>query len=83
MYPDKPIFLLGHGLGGLLSIVLHRQGKMKFAGIILFAPALKKPGNKVVSSISGFALKLLPNSKGLFAPVFSNQTRNPNSSEYL
>ena len=56
---------------------------MKFAGILLFAPALKKPGNKIVSSISGFALKLLPNSKGLFAPIFAMATRNPNSSEYL
>ena len=83
MYPEKPIFLLGQGFGGLLSIVLSKQEKFKFAGIILLQPGLKKPGNKVVNSISGFALKVMPNSTGLFKPIFANAARNPNVSEML
>lgn len=69
-YPNIPIFLMGHGFGALLSIVCHQEFKnYKFSGLILVAPALKKPNNsKVLSAVSGFALKMMPNKAGLFAP---------------
>ncbi len=66
LYPNVPIFLMGQGMGGLVSIVLHKEGKFKISGIILISPALKRPGGKVMGALSGFALNLLPNKKGLF-----------------
>ena len=81
-YPNVPIFLMGHGLGCLLSIVYSQEFKeFKFAGIILGSPALKKPAHsKVLSAISDFALKLMPNKAGIFPLVFENVCRNPTAS---
>jgi acylglycerol lipase len=71
-YPNVPVFLMAHGMGCLLSIVFSQEFKeFKFAGLILGGPALKKPANsKVMSAISDFALKLMPNSAGIFPLVF-------------
>jgi hypothetical protein len=45
--------------------------QFKFSGIIISAPGLKRPEhNKLMSAISGVALKFMPNKAGLFAPNF-------------
>lgn len=85
LYPNIPIYLVGHGVGGLLSINITQQFKnFKFAGMILTAPSLKKPAqSKVLSTLSDFALKLMPNSAGLFNLTFENVVRNPKASDFL
>lgn len=74
LYPNVPLFLMGQGLGGLLSIILHKEAKIKVSGMILISPALKRPGGKVMGALSGFALNLLPNRKGLFNINFENHS---------
>ena len=74
---------MGQGLGGLVSILLHKEAKIKVSGMILVAPALKRPGSKIMSALSGFALNLLPNKKGLFNFNFDIHSKNPNVSKYL
>lgn len=51
--------------------------------MILISPALKRPGGKVMGALSGFALNLLPNRKGLFNINFENHSQNPNVTKYL
>lgn len=44
---NLPIFLLGHSMGGLISLRLLQEEKMELAGVILSSPCLglvKKPG---------------------------------------
>lgn len=84
-YPNIPIFLAGQGVGSLLSIIISQQFKnLKFSGMILISPSFKKPAqSKVLSAVSDFALKLMPNKAGIFHLVFENVVRNPTASEYL
>lgn len=85
MYPGLPVFIMGHGAGGLLALTLYREFKdLKFAGLILGSVALKKPAHsKVLSTLSDFALKIMPNKTGIFALKYEDVTSNPNASEYL
>lgn len=85
MYPNVPIFLMGHGGGSLLALVFSREfTDYKFAGLIMTSPSLKKPAHsKVLSAISDVALKLMPNRTGLFEPLYENVCKNPTASEYL
>ena len=83
IYPGVPIFLLGQGMGGLITLTLVKENKFKIAGVILFSSTLKKPGNKLASSLSGFALKILPNRKGLFKVNFANHTKNLKGTAFM
>lgn len=85
LHPKLPFFYFGHGAGGLISITLAKEKKeFKVKGIIVGNPSLKKPeSSKVVSALSDFALKIMPNRTGLFAFDFKNITRNPNASSVL
>ncbi len=38
---DKPLFLFGHSMGGMLSILYYLRFKTPFAGLIVSGPALK------------------------------------------
>ncbi len=43
--PDRPIFLVGHSMGGLIGafhLIAHQE---KLAGAVLSGPAVKAPGN--------------------------------------
>ena len=82
LYPNVPIFLMGRGMGGLISLALQKKEKFKISGLILLSPSLKRPSN-TLSAISGFALKLMPNKTGLFKLNFSQATRNPSVAEFL
>lgn len=77
--------MAGQGVGSLLSIIISQEFKnFKFAGMILISPSFKKPAqSKVLSAVSDFALKLMPNKAGIFHLVFENVVRNPTASEYL
>jgi lysophospholipase len=51
---DLPVFLLGHSMGGLISIRLLQEEKMNLAGVILSSPCLgliKKP-SKLIDILS-------------------------------
>lgn len=68
--PDKPVFLVGHSMGGLigaLHLIAHPEG---LAGAVLSAPAIKAPGNISAAIIFvGRALSLLVPRVGLVPPV--------------
>ena len=49
--PDKPIFLIGHSMGGLISSAYLTQHNNAFKGAILSGPGVKVPEN-----ISGFTV---------------------------
>lgn len=85
LYPNLPFFYFGHGAGALMSITLAKEKKeFKVSGLIVANPSLKKPeSSKVLSAISGFALKVMPNRAGLFAFNFNNLSRNPNASSVM
>ena len=65
---------MGQGLGALLSIILHKEAKIKVSGLILLSIALKRPGGSIANALSGFALNLLPNKKGLFNFNYDRQS---------
>ncbi|UTI42193.1 alpha/beta hydrolase [Niallia sp. RD1] len=59
---DLPIFLLGHSMGGLASIRLLQQEKLKIAGLILSSPCLGlvKYPSRMMSLISLLLNKVAP-----------------------
>ncbi len=67
-YPDLPLFLFGHSVGGLVALhyaLLHPQG---LAGVIASAPLLAKPNiSPLVLTIAGLLSR--------FAPTFALDTR--------
>jgi hypothetical protein len=66
-----------------LTLTTERKD-IKPNGIIVGNPSLKKPeSSKVVSALSDFALKIMPNRAGLFAFDFRNIARNPTASSLL
>jgi acylglycerol lipase len=68
--PDKPVFLVGHSMGGLigaLHLLAHQKG---LAGAILSGPAIKAPGNIPAAIIFiGRVLSVLVPRVGLVPPV--------------
>jgi acylglycerol lipase len=68
--PDKPIFLVGHSMGGLIGaryLIAHQMG---LAGAVLSGPALKPPGNITAAVILvGRLLSILIPRVGLVPPV--------------
>jgi len=43
--PGKPVFLLGHSLGGLIGVVYLLDHQAELKGAVLSAPLIKPPGN--------------------------------------
>ena len=68
--PDRPVFLVGHSMGGLigaLHMIACREG---LAGAILSGPAIKAPGNIPAAVIFiGQVLSVLVPKVGLVPPV--------------
>jgi acylglycerol lipase len=68
--PDKPVFLVGHSMGGLigaLHLLAHQEG---LAGAVLSGPAIKAPGNIPAAIILiGRVLSVLVPRVGLVPPV--------------
>lgn len=60
-YPDLPLFLFGHSVGGLVALqyaLLHPQG---LAGVIASAPLLAKPNiSPLVLTVAGLLSRLIP-----------------------
>jgi len=68
--PDKPVFLVGHSMGGLIGalyLLAHQKG---LAGAVLSGPAVKAPSNiPAVIIFVGRALSVLFPRVGLVPPV--------------
>jgi alpha-beta hydrolase superfamily lysophospholipase len=68
--PDKPVFLVGHSMGGLigaLHLLAYQEG---LAGAVLSGPAVKAPGNiPAVIIFIGRVLSVLVPKVGLVPPV--------------
>lgn len=68
--PDKPVFLVGHSMGGLIGVLhllAHQEG---LAGAVLSGPAIKAPGNIPAGIIFiGRVLSVLVPKVGLVPPV--------------
>ncbi|XP_015930038.1 monoglyceride lipase [Parasteatoda tepidariorum] len=41
-YPDLPLFVCGHSMGGAIAVLTSLEKKVKLSGIVLIAPALAK-----------------------------------------
>jgi alpha-beta hydrolase superfamily lysophospholipase len=76
---DKPVFLVGHSLGGLIGALylLDHQGEL--AGAVLSGPLVKVPDNiPAVTIFLGKALSVLAPRLGLIAPPeAAGVSRNP------
>jgi len=51
-HPEKPIFLLGHSMGGLISTYYLLDYSKRFAGAIISAPAITVPENITQGTIT-------------------------------
>ena len=56
-HPESPVFLLGHSMGGLISVNYLLDHQHDFSGLILSAPAIKPAGG--VSPITKIGGKIL------------------------
>jgi acylglycerol lipase len=68
--PDKPVFLVGHSMGGLIGALHLLAHQERLAGAVLSGPAVKAPGNIPAAIIfAGRALSVLFPGAGLVPPV--------------
>jgi len=56
-HPDKPIFLVGHSMGGLISAAYLLEHQAEVSGAVLSGPSVKVPEN--ISSATIFMGKML------------------------
>ncbi|HBB17811.1 MAG TPA: alpha/beta hydrolase [Syntrophus sp. (in: bacteria)] len=68
--PDKPVFLVGHSMGGLIGALHLLAHQDDLAGAVLSGPAIKAPGNIPAGIIFvGRVLSVLVPGVGLVPPV--------------
>lgn len=76
--PDRPLFLVGHSMGGLigaLHLITHQE---KLAGAVLSGPAVKVPGNiSPATMIIGRMLSALIPKVGLVSLEAEGVSRDP------
>ena len=65
---DRPLFLFGHSLGGLVTAASTAYRQTGLAGVVLSAPALKIPLNPVLKAIAGAVAVIAPTAR-LTAPL--------------
>lgn len=76
---DLPVFLLGHSMGGLISIRLLQEERLNLAGVILSSPCLglvKRP-SKVLDLLSYGLNMIVPSLKMNSGISVDIATRNP------
>jgi acylglycerol lipase len=76
---DKPVFLVGHSLGGLIGALYLIEHQGELAGAVLSGPLVKIPDNILAVTIfSGNVLSVLAPRLGLIAPPeAAGISRNP------
>jgi alpha-beta hydrolase superfamily lysophospholipase len=68
--PDKPIYLVGHSMGGLIGLLYLLDHQKGMAGAVLSGPAVKPPGDIPAAVIFvGRLLSVLLPGMGLVPPV--------------
>jgi alpha-beta hydrolase superfamily lysophospholipase len=76
--PDKPVFLVGHSMGGLigaLHLIAHQE---KLTGVVLSGPAIKPPGDiPTAVMLIGRALSVLFPRLGLVPLEAEGVSRDP------
>jgi len=78
-HPDKPIFLLGHSLGGLISTLLLLDKQHLFSGALLSGAAIQTPNEPSQWQIKIFTMiSLLAPKMGLIKLAFSGISRDEN-----
>jgi alpha-beta hydrolase superfamily lysophospholipase len=76
--PGKPIFILGHSLGGLITCTYLLDNQDKFKGAIISAPAVKIPANISQTTITmGKILSAVAPRTGLLALDATGVSRDP------
>jgi alpha-beta hydrolase superfamily lysophospholipase len=76
---EKPIFLLGHSMGGLIASYFILDHQASFDGIVISAPAIKVSDSiSQVSIIMGKIFSLLAPRMGLLAFDVNSISRDPN-----
>lgn len=76
--PGKPIFLVGHSMGGLISAVYLLDHQAELAGAVLSGPAVKIPSNVTPATIFvGKILSALIPKSGLVALEADGVSRDP------
>ena len=76
--PGKPIFILGHSMGGLITCTYLLDHQDKFKGAVISAPAIKIPGNITQSTITmGKILSTIAPKAGLLALDATGVSRDP------
>ncbi len=76
--PDKPIFLVGHSMGGLISAVYLSHHQAGLAGAVLSGPAVKIPNHVTPAMFFvGKMLSALIPRFGLFALSTDGVSRDP------
>ncbi|MCI4321220.1 MAG: lysophospholipase [Thermoplasmata archaeon] len=77
-FPDRPVFLFGHSLGGAVAAryALDRSGEL--AGLVLSAPALREPATtpKAAAVIVRFLSAIAPRAR-VFRPEIAGFSRIP------
>ncbi|WP_227396562.1 alpha/beta fold hydrolase [Jeotgalibacillus aurantiacus] len=75
---DLPVFLLGHGLGGLIAVRMLQKVNKEIAGLILSNPsfAYKYTPSKTTQLLSGSLNKLSPEHRFSFGFPITDATRN-------
>ena len=76
---DKPVFLVGHSMGGLIGALYLLEHQGELAGAVLSGPAVKIPDNiPAVTIFAGKVLSVLAPRLGLIAPPeASGVSRDP------
>jgi alpha-beta hydrolase superfamily lysophospholipase len=76
--PDKPIFLVGHSMGGLISAMYLLDHQAELAGAVLSGPAVKIPNDVTPATISvGKILSTLIPRFGLVGLEADGVSRDP------
>jgi acylglycerol lipase len=75
-HPGRPIFLLGHSVGGAVSALYTLERRPALAGLILLAPALRVDQPPIAAAAAPIAGALLPNFPAVDVPD-EEFTRSP------
>ena len=60
-YPGLPLFILGHSMGGLISLTADMENPGLFSGVVLSAPLIIGGNNNSINRVlGGLGSKLFP-----------------------
>ncbi|HIJ58672.1 MAG TPA: alpha/beta hydrolase, partial [Deltaproteobacteria bacterium] len=75
--PKKPIFLIGHSMGGLISSIFLLDHQDELSGAVLSGPSVKVPDMSSVTILAGKLFSTLMPKLGLLALEADGVSRDP------